>query len=323
MRAFVTGGTGFIGQHLVRRLLERGDQVVAFARSEERGRPLREAGAALAVGELSDGAVLREAITGCDAVYHAAGVYRIGIPPAERPAMFDANVRGTERVLDAAADAGAERIVYVSTVNVFGNTRGKVIDETYRRTPNEFLSSYDETKFLAHQVALERISRGAPVVIVQPGGVYGPNDHSEIGRFIDQMAEGKLRYLSFPKLGFNFVHVEDVASGIILAHDRGRVGQAYVLGGQITTLGEVIAKVAAIVGRRPPRLTMPPRLARMAIPLGPLAGRLLHQPPNLRELVRAADGVTYWASDAKARRELAYSPRDLDTGLRQVLSPAR
>jgi dihydroflavonol-4-reductase len=323
VRAFVTGGTGFIGGHLARLLLGRGDEVVALVRSAERGRSLADGGATLVLGDVSDGTALRKAMAGCRAVYHAAGVYRIGIPASERAAMYEANVVGTERVLDAAADVEVERIVYVSTVNVFGNTRGRVVDETYRRPGNDFLSCYDETKFLAHQAALERISRGAPVMIVQPGGIYGPNDHSEIGRFIDQMVARKLRYLSFPKLGFNFVHVEDVASGIVLAHDTGRVGQSYVLGGQITTLGEVISKVAAMVGRNPPRMTLPPRLARMFIPFGPLVGRILHQPPNLRELISAADGVTYWATDAKARRELRYSPRDLDAGLRQVVAPAR
>ena len=323
MRAFVTGGTGFIGGHLVRQLLGRGDDVVALARSAEKGSELEKAGAALAIGDLTARRGLRDAMAGCAAVYHAAGVYRVGIPVADRPEMYEANVVGTERVLDAAADAGVERIVYVSTVNVFGNTGGKVVDETYRRPGDDFLSYYDETKFLAHQAAVERVARGAPVVIAQPGGVYGPNDHSEIGRLIDQMVAGTLRFMSFPHLGFNFVHVEDVAAGIILAGDRGRLGQSYVLGGAITTLGAVMTRVGAIVGRKPPRLTLPAAIARMAIPIGPLVGRILHQPPNLRELIRAADGVTYWATDAKARRELGYSPRELDTGLEQTVRPAR
>jgi dihydroflavonol-4-reductase len=321
VRAFVTGGTGFIGRHLVRKLRERGDEVVALVRSPDKARALRELGAELISGDTSDARLLRQAMDGSRAVFHSAGVYRVGIPASERPAMYEGNVLGTERVLSAAADAAVERVVYVSTVNVFGNTKGKIVDETYRRPRGDFLSYYDETKFLAHQAALERISRGAPVVIVQPGGVYGPNDHSEIGRLIDQTLAGTLRFISFPRLGFNCVHVEDVADGIILGHDRGGIGQSYVLGGEITTLGSVIAKVAAIVGRRPPRLTMPPILARMAIPLGPVVGRVLHQPPNLRELIRAADGVTYWATDAKARRELGYSPRDLDTGLRETVAP--
>jgi len=320
VRAFVTGGSGFIGGHLVRRLLERGEEVWALVRSPDRAAGLLAWGAELVPGDTGDQDALRKAMDGCEAVYHCAGVYRVGIPATERRAMYEANVTGTERVLDAAAEAWADRIVYVSTVNVFGNTRGRVVDETYRRAGNDFLSYYDETKFLAHQAALDRIGRGAPIVIVQPGGVYGRGDHSEIGRVIDQMREGKLRLMTFPELGFNFVHVEDVAGGIVLVHDKGRIGESYVLGGEITTLGDVIAKVATITGRKPPRLTLPPRLARMAIPFGPIVGRLMGQPPNLRELISAADGVTYWATDAKARRELGYAPRDLETGLRQTLA---
>jgi hypothetical protein len=107
--------------------------------------------------------------------------------------MYDANVHGTERVLDAAAEAGAKRIVYVSTVGIFGNTHGKVVDETYSRDGEDFLSCYEETKYRSHEVALDRISKGAPIVIVQPGGAYGPGDHSELGNIIDQARTGKLK----------------------------------------------------------------------------------------------------------------------------------
>ena len=140
--------------------------------------------------------------------------------------MHESNVRGTERVLDAATEAGVKRIVYVSTVGVFGNTHGKIVDETYKHPGKDFLSCYEETKYLSHQVALDRIGKGAPIVIVQPGGVYGPGDHSEIGNFIDQTRDGKLKMLMFPELGFNLVHVDDVAEGILLAHDKGTVGES-------------------------------------------------------------------------------------------------
>ena len=115
--------------------------------------------------------------------------------------MWDSNVRGTERVLDAAIEAGVPRIVYVSTVGVFGNTHGQVVDETYSHDGEDFLSCYEETKYRSHQVALDRIAKGAPIVIVQPGGVYGPGDHSEIGNIIDQTRTGKLKMLMFPETG--------------------------------------------------------------------------------------------------------------------------
>lgn len=234
--------------------------------------------------------------------------------------MHEANVRGTERVLDAAIDATVKRIVYVSTVGVFGNTHGKVVDESYERSDDGFLSCYEETKYRSHELALDRIGRGAPIVIVQPGGVYGPGDHSELGNFIEQARSGKLRMLMFPELGFNLVHVDDVADGIILAHDKGVVGQAYVLGGEIATMRKLIEKTAELSGREAPKRTLPPAAMKLAIPIGPLVGRFMGFPPNLGELIRTSEGVTYWASDEKARVQLGYSPRDLDTGLRQTLA---
>lgn len=322
MRVFLTGATGFIGGRLARRLRDRGDDVVALVRSPERASALREAGCELVEGDLADVPAIKRGLSGCDAAVHAAAVYKVGIPRGERQAMFDANVGGTERVLDAAIEAGIGKIVYVSTVNVFGNTRGQIVDESYERRPDDgdgYLSSYDESKYLSHQAARERIAKGAPIVIVQPGGVYGPGDHSEIGNFIDQASKGKLRFMVFPELGFNLVHVDDVAEGILLALERGKPGESYVLGGQITRMKELVAKTAEVAGRKPPKRSLPVALMKLSIPVGPLVGPLMGFPPNFKESISAADGVTYWAKDDKARRELGYSPRDLDTGLRQTI----
>jgi nucleoside-diphosphate-sugar epimerase len=194
-----------------------------------------------------------------------------------------------------------------------------VVDETYRRNGEDFLSCYEQTKYEAHEVALDRIAKGAPIVIVQPGGVYGPGDHSELGNIIDQARTGKLKMLMFPEAGFNLVHVDDVADGILLAYDKGEVGQSYVLGGELSTMGDLIRKVAGLAGRKPPSRALPAPLMKMAIPIGPVVGKVLGFPPNLGELIRSSDGVTYWATDEKARRELGYAPRDMATGLRQTL----
>jgi nucleoside-diphosphate-sugar epimerase len=322
VKAFVTGGTGFIGERLVKKLRERGDDVVALVRSREKGKKLEEMGATLVEGDLSSSDAIHSAVKGCEAAFHVAAVYKVGIPEKEREAMYDANVRGTERVLDAAFQAGVSRIVYVSTINVFGNTGGEVVDESYERPGNDYLSYYDETKYLSHQVAKERIDKGVPVVIVQPGGVYGPGDHSEVGNVIDQTATGKLKALPFAGLGLNLVYVDDVADGILLAYDKGKVGESYVLGGEIATMRKMVDKTAEIAGRKPPKRDMPSGVIKLAAPAGPLVGKLMGFPPNFRELISASDGVTYWATDAKARSELGYSPRDLDTGLRQTLDKA-
>jgi nucleoside-diphosphate-sugar epimerase len=321
VRAFATGATGFIGRHLARKLRERGDQVAALVRAPAKADSLRELDCEIVEGDLSDEQAIRQGVQGADAVFHVGAAYKVGVPRSQHPALYDANVRGTERVLDAAIDAGVARIVYVSTGNVYGNTRGQVVDESYERPqPPEFVSYYDQTKYEAHQVALDRIAKGAPIVIVQPGGVYGPGDPSELGNMIDQTRTGKLKLRLFPKAGFNFVYVEDVADGILLAYEKGRIGESYNLGGPKATIGELVDKTAALSGRKPPRITMPAALMKLAIPIGPLVGKLMGFPPNLAELIRTSDGVTFWMTDEKARRELGYQPRDLDTGLRQTLA---
>jgi dihydroflavonol-4-reductase len=316
MRAFVTGGSGFIGQALVRALVARGDAVRALVRSRSRAESLAELGCEVVEGDLLSEADLASAIEGCDAAFHLAGVYRVGISAEKRPAMLLANVTATERVLDAAHAAGVTRTVHVSTINAFGNTGYRVVDETFERPrPYRYVSFYDETKHLAHLAAQRRIEAGARIVIAQPGGVYGPGDHSEIGGVLRQAAEGRLPAITFGELGMNMVHVDDVAAGIVLAHDRGAIGQSYVLGGEITTMAELVRRVSAIAGRRPPRLSTPTWLLRGVAPLAGLAGR------NVGELISASAAVTYWATDAKARRELGYAPRDLESGLREVFAP--
>jgi dihydroflavonol-4-reductase len=118
----------------------------------------------------------------------------------------------------------------------------------------------------------------------------------------------------FPETGFNFVHVDDLVDGILLVHDRGRLGETYILGGEVGTVEKLVELVAALSGRRAPRFTLPPAVAKLAIPFGPLIGPLFKFPPNLSEGIRSAQGVTYWGGHDKAVRELGYAPRDLETG---------
>ena len=320
MRAFVTGGTGFIGSRVVKRLRDRGDDVVVLARRPEKAAGLD---AEVVEGELSDAGAIRRGLEGSQAVFHIAADYRVGMVASKRDSMRDSNVGGTERVLDAAVDAGVERIVYVSTVNVFGNTNGQTVDESYRRDEADgFVSTYDETKYRAHLLTEQRAAEGAPIVIVQPGSVYGPGDHALVGQMIEQASTGKMPAKAFPDLGLNMVHVDDVADGIMLAYDKGKPGESYVLGGEITTQGELIDKAAAIGGKKPPRMTVPPILLKAMIPVGRWIGPPIGLPPNFREMISAAHNVTYWAKDDKARRELGYAPRDLETGLRETIQAA-
>jgi dihydroflavonol-4-reductase len=321
MRIFVTGGTGFIGRRVVDRLRGRGDEVVALVRSAARAEVLSASGCELVEGDLGSADAIARGASGAEAVIHLAAGYRVGIPARECAELHEINVRGTERVLDAAIDAGVPRIVYVSTANVFGNTHGRPVDESHERDPAAgFLSCYDETKFLAHTAAKARIAEGAPVIIVQPGAVYGSDDPSQIGNVIDQTRSGKMKLLMFPEFELNYVHVDDLADGIVAALDRGRIGEAYALGGEIATMRQLVTTVAELSGGTPPKRALPAALMKAGIPFGPVVGKLLGFPPNLRELIRTSDGVSIVFTDEKARRELGHRSRPLREGLADTLA---
>jgi nucleoside-diphosphate-sugar epimerase len=323
VKAVVTGGGGFVGGALIRRLRARGDDVVAIVRDPAKATALGELGCTLVAGDLGtmDATSLVEVMAGSSALFHLAGSYRVGIPESEHVAMFTANVVATRAMLDAGAAAGVARMVYASTANVLGDTRGQVVDETYRRPqPPAFLSYYDETKYMAHLAAEERIAGGMPVLIAMPSMVYGPGDRSQAGGVIRQAMSGRLSVLSGADLGGSFVHVDDVAEGMVLVHDRGNLGESYILSGEIATLGEVVRRAAAVAGQAPPRITTPTWLLRAVAPIAEIVGPILPgDEPNVAEMIRASNGVTYWVSPAKAQRDLGYAARDLEAGLRTLL----
>jgi nucleoside-diphosphate-sugar epimerase len=320
VKVFVTGGTGFIGGEVVRQLRDRGDEVACLVRNPRKGEKLAAMGCELVNGDLTDADAIRSGLEGCDAAIHAAAVYEVGIPASQRPAMYEANVTGTERVLEAALEAKTPRIVHVSTCGVFGNTHRKVVDETYEHPGKEFTSYYEETKLESHRIAKRMIEESdLPCIIVQPGGVYGPGDTSQVADLIDQLLAGKLPLIPFPELGVCLTHVEDIAGGILLALDKGKLGETYVLSGPVTTMRDAIETVAGLAGRKAPKHAMPTPLLKALTPVGPLVGKLMNQPPNLREMITSADGVTFWASHEKATRDLGYSPRGMEEGLRQTL----
>ena len=306
MRVFVTGATGFVMGAVVRVLRARGDAVVALVRSPSRAASLSALGCELVAGDVVDPSAAVGAIRGCDALIHGAAIYEIGVNAKRRREMEETNVTGTRRILEAARAAGVSRIVYVSTIAAFGNTHGAVVAEGHRPT-SPAASAYEATKRRSHEIALDAQRSGAPIVIVQPGQVYGPNDHSAVGANLRALAEGRLRYRALEELGLNLVHVDDLADGILRALDRGRPGECYVLGGEITRLGDAYRAVAKVTGRALPSLVVPSAILLFI-------GRLI---PSMREVVSSA-GVTFWATDAKARAELGTKPRDLETGMRDT-----
>ena len=317
MRVFVTGGVGFIGEAVVRRLLARGDRVTAVVRDLDKAEHLAAMGVDLRQGDLTRTAAIVDAMRGTEAAIHLAGSYRVGIPASERPRMHDANVGATHRALDAFATAGLDRMVAISTINVAGNTHGRIVDERYRRDlADGFLSYYDETKYLAHRAVKERIDAGLPAVIVMPGVVYGPRDHSGIGEQLRGAHDGTLGYTALSDFGISAVYVEDVAAGIVGAIDRGRIGESYILGGENTRLRDAMLVAARIGGKGMPRLELPTALLRVGSKAPAFLARAAGLPDDLGEVLRSSLGVTFWASSAKAATELGYRPRDLASGLR-------
>lgn len=319
MKAFLTGGTGFLGGRLCEKLRERGDDVVALVRTKSKAAQLEALGCETVAGDLSDTAALERGMRGCDAVFHVAAMYAVGIPKSERPKMYEANVIGTEKAVDTAVKLGIPKIVYVSTMAAIGDTDGQIVDETFQHR-EQYRSYYEETKHLAHKAVQKRIAAGAPVVIVMPGGIYGPGDTSAVGDLMGRVMDGKLPALALVDAGFTFVYVDDVADGIVAACERGRIGESYILGGEIVRVRDLVQTTARAAGAKPPRFTIPTPLVKLSAPFGPLVGKIAGLPPNLRELIASADNVTYWGSHEKATRELDYHPRNLEAGMRETVT---
>jgi nucleoside-diphosphate-sugar epimerase len=316
MKAFVTGGTGFIGRHLVRQLLERGYEVTGLARSEESAALLAGMGAAVAYGDITNTESMREGMGGSDVVFHVAGWYAVGSP--DWMAAESINVAGTRNVLRLAVELGVPKIVYTSTTTVFGDTRGQMVDETYFQA-GPFVTEYDRTKWLAHyKVAVPLIEQGAPIIIVMPGAVYGPGDHSLIGRLMIDFWQGALPAVFGPEFVHTYAHVEDVAVGHILAAEKGRTGESYIITGPAVPLGEIVDFWSMITGKPGPRVTLPAQLVQPFTPAIGALGETLPLPEMYSREAAAVLSCTYMVQAEKARTELGWQPRSLQEGMSET-----
>ena len=316
MKAFVTGGTGFIGKHVVRKLVKRGYQVFALVRSGESAAEIAQIGATPVHGSITDMASMREGMRGSDVVFHIAGWYKVGAEDWMK--AEEINVGGTRKVLRLAQELNIPKIVYTSSVAVFGNTKGKLADENYFQG-GPFLTEYDRTKWLAHyKVALPMMEKGAPIIIVQPGGVYGPGDHSLLGQMMMAFYRGQMPMVFGPDTTVTYAHVEDIAEGHILAAEKGKIGESYVLAGPAVPLGEMYDFWAQITGKRPPLIRIPSSLIR---PFGPVIGAaaaLLPLPEMFSQEAVNELGATYMAAANKARAQLGWQPRSLHEGMTET-----
>lgn len=306
----VTGASGFIGWHVARVLSEAGRSVRALVRPTSR---LRDVDAEPVVGDLRDPRSLERAVAGCEGVFHVAADYRLWAKdPSE---LYASNVEGTRNLLRAARAAGVERVVYTSTVGCIAVPDGGIGDETLPVSLSEMTGVYKRSKFLAEQVALEFARTGFPVVIVNPTAPVGGHDFkpTPTGKIVLDFLKGNMP--AYIDTGLNLVDVRDAARGHLLAWERGKAGERYILGAENATLEGILGKLAALTGLAAPRVKLPWVVAYAAGAVSTAWARAAGGEPRAPlDAVRMAK-KKMWVSHEKARRELGFEPGPVDAAL--------
>ncbi len=306
----VTGASGFIGWHIARLLGERGHKVRALVRPASR---LRELDAETVTGDLRDAASLDRAVVGCGLVFHVAADYRLWA--RDQRELYESNVEGTRNLLEAARRAGVEKVVYTSTVGCIGVPKDGLGDETQPVTLEEMAGAYKRSKFLAERVALDFAASGFPVVVVNPTAPVGDHDvkPTPTGKIVLDFLKGALP--AFIDTGLNLVDVRDTAEAHLLAAERGRPGERYIVGSENLTLAEILQKLARLTGREAPRVKLPYAVAYAAGVITTGWARVTGRPPLAPlDAVRMAKKKMF-VSIEKARRELGFSPGAADVAL--------
>ena len=311
MTTLVTGATGFLGSAVVRALLDRGEAVRVLVRRESDRRNIHGLDVELAEGNLNDLQSLRSAVKGCRALYHAAADYRLWVKDPK--ALYEINVAATRDLLLLASEAGVERIVYTSSVATLGREpSGRPADELTPASIDEMTGHYKRSKFLAEE-DVNRLVRDEkiPVVIVNPSTIIGPRDirPTPTGRMVEEAARGKIP--AFVDTGLNVVHVDDVATGHVQAYEHGKIGERYVLGGDDMMLREILAEIASLVGRQPPRIRLPRSAVLPVAYIAEFAARIRG---SAVEPLVTVDGIKMsktfmFFSSEKAKLAIGYAPR--------------
>ena len=320
MKMLITGATGFVGSAVARRVLAAGHEVRVLVRPASDRRNLEGLEVEVAVGDLTQPESLGPALAGCRGLFHVAADYRLWVRDPE--VVYRTNVEGTRQLLLAAAGAGVERIVYTSSVATLGLTAdGSPADEDTPVTLADMIGHYKRSKYQAEQTVCELVrSEGVPVVIVNPSAPVGPRDikPTPTGRMVLDAAAGRMP--AYVDTGLNIVHVDDVATGHVLALERGRVGERYVLGGTDMTLREILEEVARIAGRRPPRVRLPHGLVLPVAYLAEAWARVTNREPRVTvDGVRLARKHMFFSS-AKATAELRYGARSASEALQDAVA---
>ncbi|MGO9602895.1 MAG: hopanoid-associated sugar epimerase [Candidatus Binataceae bacterium] len=312
--ALVTGGNGFVGCHVARALLARGDRVRIFIREGADRGALAGLDVEFAVGDLRDRNSVERAVAGCNQVYHVAADYRLWVPdPAP---MYAANVEGTRNIIDASHRAGVERIVHTSTVGALGIPHGGVGTEDTPVSLDDMTGPYKRSKFLAEKVAVEAARSGAPVVVVNPSTPVGPLDlkPTPTGRVIVDFLNRRMP--AYVDTGLNLVDVKDAARGHLLAAERGRIGERYILGGENLTLKEMLERLARLSGLPAPRVKLPYAVAYgFALGAEAVSRMVTHRAPRASVTEVRMSRKRMFFDSSKATRDLGYAPSPVDDAL--------
>jgi dihydroflavonol-4-reductase len=318
MHCFVTGATGFVGWHLARALVERGARVRCLVRPGTDAEDLTPLGVTVVRGDLRDAASLRQGIDGADVVYHCAADYRLWVPDPQT--MYASNVLGTENLLQVASACGVPKVVYTSTVGALGlHADGTPSDEETPATLDAMTGHYKRSKYLAEEVARRWAARGLPVVIVNPSAPVGDRDvkPTATGQMIVDFLRGRLR--AYVDTGLNLIDVRDVAQGHILAAERGRVGERYILGHRNMSLKQILETLAALTGRRAPRLRLPHWVPLAAAYVDTGLARVMRREPSIAiDAVRLSRYKMFFDS-SKAVRELGLPQTAVEEALERAI----
>ncbi|HLW80757.1 MAG TPA: hopanoid-associated sugar epimerase [Candidatus Acidoferrales bacterium] len=318
MTTLVTGATGFVGSHVARQLVAAGESVRALARRGSRRDALDGVAVEWVEGDLRDEASLDCALKGVGRIYHVAADYRLWAKHPQE--IYENNVTGTKNLLASALRARVEKFIYTSTVATIAVQRGSELpDEMNRTTVDEMIGSYKKSKLLAEQEALRAAHEGLPVIIVNPTTPVGPGDWkpTPTGRIILDFLLGRMP--AYVDTGLNFVAVEDVAKGHLLAAERGKVGERYLLGGENLTLKQVLDALAEITALPAPTRQIPHAVALVAAYANTAFARVTNREPRIPvEGVRIARHKMF-VNDSKARRELGYQPGSVKEALKRAV----
>ncbi len=315
----VTGAAGFVGSAVARALAARGARLRLLVRPSSPTTNLSDLNAEIAPGDIRDQESVTRALEGCRYLFNVAADYRIWARDPEK--IVRNNVASATAVMGAALAAGVERVVHTSSVATLRiNDAGPPADETGPLTEAEAIGAYKRSKVAAERI-VERMAaeRGLPAVIVSPSTPIGPRDvkPTPTGRIIVEAAQGRMP--AYVDTGLNLVHVDDVAQGHLLALDKGRIGERYILGGQDTELSEMLAAIAALTGRKAPTVKLPIGPLKPLAEVAELMGRITGKEPFLtKDALKMASHHMYFTS-AKAERELGYSARPYREALKDAL----